>query len=299
MTDTSARVPFTYSPIAGRSPIVWPGGAKVAVYVGLNIEHFHVDKPSTSLVEATAGLIPDALNYGWRDYGSRVGIWRIMSILDRHSVRASALVNSEVTAHYPQIVEAGLERGWAWVAHGRTNSIVHTGFDEEVERRELAETVATIERATGRRPLGWMGPALSETFATPQLLAELGLSYTLDWTNDDQPYWLTQPGMMSVPYSVEINDLGIFTMHGMSGPQFEQMLADHLDQLLADDPVGRVMGIALHPFVIGQPSRAKYLDRALERIAARDDVWLTTSDEIADHFASTHVEALGHDTVGR
>jgi len=148
--------------------------------------------------------------------------------------------------------------------------------------------VATIEKATGRRPRGWLGPALSETFETPSLLAELGLSYVLDWTNDDEPYRLNVPGMLSVPYSLELNDLGIFTMHGTTGPDFVRMVTDQFDQLYAESAnSGRVMALALHPFVTGQAFRAKYLDQALAYIAGHDGVWLTTSDEIAAHYVAS------------
>ncbi len=281
---------FDYSPITEREPIQWPGGARVAFYVGLNIEHFHVDKPSTSLIDITSTLVPDALNYGWRDYGARVGIWRVMDALDRHGIKASVLLNSEVAERYPQIIEAGLARDWAWLAHGRTNSELHTGLAAEEERAVLTEIVETIEKATGQRPRGWMGPGLTETFETPRLLAELGLSYVLDWTNDDQPYRLNVPGMLSLPYTVELNDLGIFTISGHTGPEFLQMFTDQLDQLYADaEHSGRVMALALHPFVIGQPFRHRYLDQALEYAANHPGVWLTTSDEIAEHFAANHV----------
>ncbi|WP_028924318.1 polysaccharide deacetylase family protein [Pseudonocardia acaciae] len=281
---------YDYSPITQREPIRWPNGAKVAFYVGLNIEHFHLDKPSTSMFDTTTSLVPDALNYGWRDYGVRVGIWRVIESMDARGVRASALVNSEVTEHYPQIVEAGRERDWAWLAHGRTNSVLHANLNEPEERAELTDIVTTIEKATGTRPLGWMGPALTETLNTPRLLAELGLRYVLDWTNDDQPYRLNLPGMLSVPYTVELNDLGIFMSKALTGPEFLQMFTDQLDQLHADASradSGRVMALALHPFVIGQPFRAKYLDLALDYAAEHPGVWLTTSDDIAKHYLET------------
>lgn len=276
---------YEYSPIIAREPIQWPGGARVAFYVGLNIEHFHIDSPSTSLWEGTASLMPDPLNYGWRDYGPRVAVWRLIESLDRHGIRASVLLNSEAAHRYPQIVEAGLARSWAWLAHGKTNSTLQTGMAAHEERAFLTDVVETIERATGRRPRGWLGPGLTETFQTPKLLAELGLSYLLDWTNDDQPYRLNVPGMLSVPYSVELNDLNVFLSRGLSGPDFVQLVRDQLDQLYADSASsGRVMALALHPFVIGQPFRNKYLDQALEYVANHPDVWLTTSDEIAEHY---------------
>jgi peptidoglycan/xylan/chitin deacetylase (PgdA/CDA1 family) len=286
--NTMDNTLYPYSPIVERPAIHWPGGARVAFYVGLNIEHFHVDRPSTSLFESTAALVPDALNYGWRDYGARVGIWRLIESLDRHGIPASALLNSEAAEHYPQIIAAGRRRDWAWLAHGQTNSTLHTDLTPERERVVLAETVAAIEKSTGQRPHGWMGPGLSETFHTPALLAELGLSYVLDWTNDDQPYRLNIPGMLSVPYTVELNDLGIFLSKGFTGPEFLRMFIDHFDQLYADAAdSGRVMALALHPFVIGQPSRHKYLDQALEYVATHPGVWRTTSDAIAQHFLDT------------
>jgi peptidoglycan/xylan/chitin deacetylase (PgdA/CDA1 family) len=276
---------FAYSPITDRSPIRWPGGARVAFYLGLNIEHYQVDKPSTSIFGGTAALAPDPLNYGWRDYGPRVGIWRMLQSLDRHGVRATALLNSDVCSRYPQIVQAGLERDWAWVAHGRDNSTFQAGMSREEERAYLTEVVDTIEAATGRRPRGWLGPALTETFETPSLLAELGLQYTLDWCNDEQPYELAVPGMYSVPYSIELNDVSLFVSRSFTGPEFLQAVRDQLDQLYEDSAEsGRVMALCVHPFSVSQPFRHRYFDQALEYIAGHSGVWLATSDEILDVY---------------
>ncbi|WP_086822353.1 polysaccharide deacetylase family protein [Allokutzneria sp. NRRL B-24872] len=281
---------YDYSPITERAPITWPGGAKVAAYVGLNVEHFLPGRPSTSIWPGTADLVPDPLNHGWRDYGTRVGIWRTMQSLDRHGFRASVLLNSDVAEHYPQIIEAGRERDWAWLAHGKTNSILHTGMSVEEERAFLTDVIDTIATATGQRPRGWMGPGLTETANTPALLAELGLDYVLDWTNDDQPYPLKVPGLISVPYTVELNDLLLFGK-SFTGPDFVQIVKDQYEQLLADsEHSGRVLALALHPFVIGQAFRAKYLDQALEFLAAQPDIWLTTSDEIADHYRVNRID---------
>ena len=271
---------YDYRPIVDREPVAWPGGARLAVYVGLNIEHFHPGHPSTSIWEGTASLDPDPLNHGWRDYGARVGVWRLMETLDRHGIRATALINSDAAERYPQIVSAGRARDWAWVAHGRSNSFLHNGLGEDEERAELRHIVDTIERTTGQRPRGWLGPGLSETPATPRLLAELGLQYVLDWTMDDQPVALNVPGLYSVPYSVELNDLGL---RGLSGPDFAGTIVDQFDRLHAEG--GRVMALALHPFVAGQAHRARHLDAALAHIAGHDGVWLATSDEIAAHYA--------------
>ncbi|MCW5694573.1 MAG: polysaccharide deacetylase family protein [Pseudolabrys sp.] len=279
---------YDYSPINDRPAIAWPNGARVAFYVGLNVEHFELGKPSTSLWEGTAHLRPDPLNHGWRDYGPRVGIWRMVESFDRHGIRPSVLLNSDAVKHYPQIIAAGRQRDWAWLAHGKTNSMLHTDMAPDDERRFLADVTETIAKATGRRPKGWMGPGLTETFATPQILKELGYSYVLDWTADDQPFALNLPGLISVPYSVELNDLSLFGVKGMTGEEFYRTVVDQFDQLYADSAdSGRVMALALHPFVMGQAFRARYLDEALGYIASHDGVWLTTSDDIAEHYVAT------------
>lgn len=276
---------YNYSPIISRPKLTWPNEARVAFYVGLNIEHYQVDNPSTSIFAGTAMLKPDPLNYGWRDYGVRVGIWRMIEALDKHQMRASVLLNSTVCKHYPQIIEAGRERKWVWLAHGQDNSTFEAGMSVEEERKYLKEVVEAITAATGHRIQGWLGPALTETFETPRLLRELGLTYILDWCADDQPFPINVPGMISVPYSIEINDVSLFVGKSLSGEAFYQIIVDQFDQLYKEGAQsGRVMALCLHPFIINLPFRQKYLERALAYIAGHDGVWLTTSDEIAAHY---------------
>lgn len=276
---------FSYSPIVERPRLRWPNGARVAFYIGLNIEHYAIDRPSTSIFGGTAGLVPDPLNYGWRDYAPRVGIWRMIDALDRLEMRATALVNSEICAHYPQIISAGRDRDWCWVAHGQNNSTFQSGITPDAERTMLTDTLQTISSATGKPVRGWLGPALTETFETARIGRELGLSYVLDWCNDDQPYRLSIPGMLSVPYSIELNDITLFVGKNLSGEDFYRIVVDQFDQLYKDGATtGRVMALCLHPFVINQPFRHKYLVRALNYIAHHSHVWLTTSDEIASYY---------------
>ena len=275
---------YRYSPIVTRPPLTWPTHARVAFYVGLNIEHFEVDKPSTSIWDATSQLQPDPLNHGWRDYGARVGIWRVIETLDAYGVRASVLLSSDVPERYPQIIEAGRDRKWSWIAHGKNNSTLHSGLTPTAERAALENIASTIAAATGQQPRGWMGPGLTETFETPKLLRELGFTYVLDWCADDQPFALEVPGMMSVPYSIELNDVLLFVAHRASGEEFYRTVVDQFDELYRNsEHSGRVMALALHPFVIGQPFRRKYLAKALDYITSHEGVWVTTSDEIADH----------------
>src|SRR5918911_1527733 len=240
---------YDYSAIVDRPRLTLPGGARVAFWIGLNIEHYEVDKPSTSIFAGTAALQPDPLNYGWRDYGPRVGIWRMIDALDKYDLPASVL---------------------------------------------LTEVVRTIEQGTGSRPKGWLGPALTETFNTPELLAELGLTYVLDWCSDDQPFPLNvQAGrMISVPYSIEMNDVSLVVGKSLSGADFAQMVMDQFDVLYAEGAhSARVMCLALHPFIVNQPFRHKYLERALEYIVGHTGVWRATSDDIAEWYLTHAYDA--------
>lgn len=287
---------YDYSPITERPALELPNGRRLAVWIGLNVEHYVYGQPALSLAEFTSQLVPDPLNYGWRDYGPRVGVWRLMELLDRHGFRASAIVNADVFEHYPQIIAAAKERGWAFVAHGANNSRWHVGMEPEEERQFLEEIVQAFESVTGSRPYGWLGPALTSTENTIELLAELGFDYTLDWANDDQPYLMrTASGRLaSVPYSSEVNDIPAFVLHHHTGEQFAQSVIDQFDALYEEGTGSlRVMGIGIHPFLVGQPFRAKPFARALEHIAGHGDVWLTTSDEIA----AWYLEAVGADPV--
>ena len=280
---------YAHSPIIRRPQLQFPNGARVAFWIGLNIEHYEIDKPSTSIFGGTAGLVPDPLNYGWRDYAPRVGLWRMMEILDKHGIRASVMLNSDVCKYYPEIIEEGNKRNWIWLAHGKNNSTLQAGMDIDQERAYLTDIVTTLKKSTGKQPRGWLGPALSETFNTPDLLEELGITYVCDWCNDDQPFKLnTKRGkMISVPYSIEVNDIPLFVGKSFSGEDFYQLLVDQFDVLYEEGKhTGRVMCVALHPFVTGLPFRSKYLDKALAYITSHRDVWLPTSDEIAEWYVN-------------
>ncbi len=278
--------PYRYSPIVERPPLVYPGGKRMAFYVGMNVEHFRAGVRSTSRAAVTAGLPVDVLNHGWRDYGTRVGIWRLIDLLDRLGLGATVLANAEATTEYPQIVAAGNERGWAWVAHGQTNSELWTDMEPDAEREALRAVLDGIAAATGTQPQGWLGPALTETASTPALLAELGLTYSLGWgVADDRPFPLEVPGarFIAVPYSIEVNDIPAFLDQSTSAGEFGQMIVDQFDVLHAEAQArpGAVFGLSLHPFLVGQPFRMPALERALRHVRAHDDVWFCTTDELA------------------
>jgi allantoinase len=278
---------FDYSPIVDRKPWRLPNGARVAVWVIPNIEHFLFDRPSTSVTHATIGLVPDVLNYSWRDYGVRAGIWRLMDVMAKHDVKGTVALNSDVCERYPQIIAAGRKLDWEWMGHGENNSSLLTKLEADEERTIIGRVVDTITEACGAKPRGWLGPALSETVNTPDLLAEAGVEYVADWVNDEQPYPMkVETGALySMPYSIEINDIPAFLEHHMTGEEFCQMICDQFDGLYESGArSSRVMAICLHPFLIGHPHRAKYLDKALAHIRRCEDVWFARGGDILDAY---------------
>lgn len=281
---------FEYSAIARRQPLKLPDGARVAVWITPNIEHYHYDKPAISVTPMTAGMQPDVLNYAWRDYGARVGIWRLMDILEKHGIVATAALNSEACEFYPEIVEAGNRLGWEWMAHGVSNSMLIASMSEAEEKAMIGGVLDAIESSAGSRPRGWLSPALTESHHTLDLLAELEVDYVADWCNDDQPYRMkTQSGsIVAMPYTLEVGDIPVFLERGGTGQDFYQLIVDQFDVLWEEGAeTARVLSIAVHPFLIGHPFRARYLDRALAHMKERDQVWFATGSEIHDWFASS------------
>jgi len=285
---------YPYSPIIRREPMRFPDGARVAIVPYLNIEHFPEDRPGTPLVPLTANFKPDVMNYAWRDYGQRIGIWRIMEMLDRCGMRATVCLNSDVCREYPEIIEEGNKRDWVWMGHAQNNSYFLTDIDETREREIISDTLDTIEKSAGRRSKGWLSPALTETYNTPELLAEYGVEYVCDWTCDDQPFEMNvkSGSLISMPYSLEMNDIQVFLSLGLSGEAFGQMIIDQFDVLYEEGKTNsRVMPIVLHTFFVGQAFRAKHLARAFEHIVSHSDIWLPTGDEINDWYRQTHLSA--------
>ena len=280
---------FPYSAIARRPILKMPGDARIAVWVVPNVEHFPYGRPAMSIIPQMAAMKPDVMNYAWRDYGARVGIWRLMEILERQGFKASAALNAEVCEHYPEIVEEGIRLGWEWIGHGLQNTLIHTGLEPDEERRIIAQALDTIEAKTGTRPRGWLGPALTETDNTLDLLAEAGIEYVLDWANDELPYMMrtTAGPLVAMPCSIETADVPIFLSHGSSGEDFYRMIVDQFDMLYEEGKTRpRILSITLHGFLIGHPFRAKHLERALAYIKQHDQVWIATGAEMLDWYKS-------------
>jgi peptidoglycan/xylan/chitin deacetylase (PgdA/CDA1 family) len=290
------RPPIEYSPLVDRPALRWPENARVALWVQMNIEHWEVGGPGTTLNARYGNLVPDALNAGWRDYGGRVGIWRLMDILDKHHLRASAPLNAEVCTYYPEIVREAQQRGWEMMGHGLNNSRNLNGLEVDAERAVIRQTLDVIQAATGQAPKGWLGPGLGETFNTFDLLAEAGVEWIADWCNDDQPYPIeVRSGrLIGVPYSMEVNDIPSFVTHGLAAERFYQVMCDQFDVLYEEGArTGRILGLCLHPFIAGQAFRAKWVDKGLAYILGHEGVWAATTEEIAAwYYEHYYAEAL-------
>jgi allantoinase len=286
MTRSHGRYP--YSPISARPIYDWPGGKRLAIYFGLNLEWFAFGEGLGAEL-APGGPQPDVLNYAWRDYGNRVGVFRLAELFGELGLPVSLLVNAAMVEHAPQALAAFPSADI--VGHGRTNSERQGTLSENDERALIAQTTAALEKYSGQRPRGWLGPWISQSDLTPDLLQEAGYSYLLDWCHDDQPVWMkTRNGrILSVPYPQELNDIPQIVARKREGPEFADMIVDAFEVMRAEcDRRPLVLGIALHAYIVGWPHRFKHLARAIHHLVrkADDKVWFTTCGAIAEHAAA-------------
>lgn len=280
---------FDYSAIHQRPLYTWPNGARLALYIGFNLEHFDFGMG----LGAALGPIspqPDILNYAWREYGNRVGAWRCLELFDTLKLPTATILNTSLYDHCPELLAACVARGDEMVAHGHTNSNRQSVYSESDERMLIQGCRDVILKHSGSVPRGWLSPWISESFVTSDLLKECGYDYTLNWCHDDQPQRMrTQDTsyLWSVPYPQELNDIPMIMHRHMDAQSFANMVIDNLEEMLQQSvyqPL--VMGLALHPYIVGQPYRLRHLRQALQRIAnARDQgqVWVCTPSQIVDH----------------
>ncbi len=278
---------YDYAPITARPEFSWPDGKRLAVYFGLNLEHFAFGEGLGAEL-APGGPQPDVLNHAWRDYGNRVGAWRMIELFDDLDLPATVLANSAMYGYAPELMAAFRARGDEVAGHGRTNSERQSTMTEAAERAMIAEATATIRNVEGRAPDGWLSPWIAESIATPDLLVEAGYGYTLNWCMDDQPVWMrTRAGpLLSVPYPQEVNDIPAIVARKDSASDFASMIVDTFDEMLEQSGAqSLVMGVALHPYIVGQPFRMRHLREALRHVSERrNEVWITHAREIAGHF---------------
>jgi allantoinase len=285
MLSTHGR--YGYQPIGSRPDFRWPNGARIAVYFAVGIEDYAFGEGLTeNLVPGMAH--PDVLNHSWRDYGNRIGAWRILDAFAGYDLPLGILLNSAVCDSAPALVEACRSADHEFIAHGRSNSDSLAGLSEAEERHYLSSVRKRITDAVGAAPQGWASPWIAETLLTPDLLHETGCGYVLDWCMDDQPVWLkTRTGrLLSVPYSQELNDSSAIIGRQMDARDFADMIVDQVDEMRAtpgEEPL--VMSVILHAFISGQPFRLRALRSAIKHILSfREELWITQPGAIARHF---------------
>jgi peptidoglycan/xylan/chitin deacetylase (PgdA/CDA1 family) len=269
---------YDYSPITERPPLQWPDGARIAVWVVPNIEHYEVTDASGTL---------DVKNFTKTDYGNRVAVWRMFEALDRREIPSTIALNSSICDHYPQIVSACVERDCEFIGHGITNSEHLTKLSPEDAKANIETSLKAVGEATGKPVRGWLGPALGESGNTLEVLAENGVEYVCDWgVVDDQPFRMRN-GLYAMPYSLELNDTPVFRDYGTPPADFCQYICDAFDVLHREG--GRVLCISVHPFLMGTPHRFKYFEQALDYIGGHEGVWWTQAGQILDaYLAQTH-----------
>jgi allantoinase len=279
---------YDFSAITSRADFEWPGSKRLAIYLALNVEQY---KFGAGMIEelVPAGPQPDVLNYSWCEYGTRVGVWRLLDLLDEFHIPTTLLVNSDLYATCPMVVEAFRKRGDEIACHGRTNAERQGGMRESEEEALIKEATQVIRKHEGQPPAGWLSPWISETGVTPDLLKSAGYRYVLDWCSDDQPFWLrtAQGPLLAIPYPQELNDSSTVIGRFMTAKDFADMIIDNFEEMLRQSvrqPL--VTGIALHAHISGQPFRLHHLRRALAHLdSRRNECWLTWAGSIAAHAA--------------
>lgn len=287
---------YAYSPIGRRPLFRWPNGARLAVYFALGLEEYSFGEGMTeNLVPAVPA--PDVLNASWRDYGNRVGAWRILDAFREHGLPLSILLNSALCEHAPEMVAKCHEAGCELIAHGYSNSDTLSGLSETDEAAYLLLVAQQLQTVTGKPPAGWSSPWIVETALTPDLLHEAGYDYLLDWCMDDQPVWLQTRGggrILSVPYSQEINDSSAIIGRHVGAEEFSSMIVDQFEEMRqtpGEEPL--VMSVVIHSFISGQPFRLRALRRALTHIAqCGEPMWLTQPGAIASYFRTVEASSV-------
>jgi allantoinase len=279
---------YEHSAIIRRPHFRWPNQARLAVYFALGVEHYAFGEGMTE--NLVAGMPhPDVLNTSWREYGNRVGAWRVLQYFAEAGIPLSILLNSAVCEHAPDLIDAARSAGCEFIAHGYSNSDTLAGMPEAAEAAYVARVAAQMEGCVGTRPLGWASPWIAETLLTPDILGEKGYSYVLDWCMDDQPVWLKTRNrpILSIPYSQEINDSSAVVGRRASATEFADMIIDQFDEMRetpGDEPL--VMSVILHSFISGQPFRLRALRRAVAHILKyASTLWITQPGRIAQHYA--------------
>ena len=293
---TTAHDLFDYSPIHARGSYTWPDGARLAVTFVVSIEYYEMSQPQGAAFPASLpggfgrGPYPDFRTFSHREYGNRIGVFRVADLLKRRGLAATAAIDARSALERPELIKLCVENRWELAAHGEAvTRLISSRLDETEERRQIQYSLEAVRKASGIAPRGWHGPESGESSRTPRLLAESGVAYVLDWPNDELPYTMrTQAGpLVSIPMSIDLDDVFATWHRKLSMARWARSVSDALDTLLADGAKQpRTLVLNLHPWLIGQPWRISYLDEVLTDLRKRPGIWFTTAGKIADwHLA--------------
>lgn len=286
---------IAYSAITERPRLTLPDGKRMAVWIIVNVEEWNPKEtmPRTVLTPPAGGApMPDIPNWAWHEYGNRVGFWRMLEVFDEFDVPAALAINGSAIAAYEPIARAARDRNWEFIGHGFSQKNMQK---VENEREDIARTTKVITDFIGKRPRGWLGPGLTETWETPDILVEEGYSYVCDWVLDDEPVVLktrTKP-ILNVPYTQECNDVAMMLIQHHKASEYFDRASDQFDQIHHDARhSARVMAIVVHPYIMGAPHRLKYFRKIVEKIASYEDVAFMTGEQIADWYLAQRPNAL-------
>jgi peptidoglycan/xylan/chitin deacetylase (PgdA/CDA1 family) len=285
---------FEYSAITQRPRLTLPDGARLVVWVIVNVEEWNPREPMPRTVltpPAGGSPMPDIPNWAWHEYGNRVGFWRMLKVFDRLQIPAVLAINGGAIAAYEPIARAALDRQWEFIGHGFGQKNMQKVPDERVDIQKTTEAIAGF---TGHRPRGWLGPGLTETWDTPDILVEEGYEYVCDWVLDDQPLTMkTRTGsLVSVPYTQECNDVAMMLIQHHKASEYRDRAIDQFEQLYADaEESARVMALVVHPYIMGVGHRLRYFREALAHIQSRSGVVFWTGEQILDWYVNTSVKA--------
>lgn len=269
-----------------------PNGARIAVVVYVNVEYFRWDLPSPmALTQGQAERTPDIINYTWRDYGMRAGIWRVIDVLDRYGIKATVTLNSEVARAYPAVLDELLSRSYEIANHGVTNSVHLYGLTPDQQREMVEESTNALEKATGTRPVGWLSPGLSEAYESLSIISDAGYRYVAEWgIAADVPFPLGVGNLLAVPYAQETNDLPVFLRYQRSAEEGYRQYVEQFDVMYEESAsASKVLAISLHPYIIGVPHRIRVLDRLMRHIESHEGVWFATAQEIDDWYRTSYL----------
>lgn len=282
---------FPYSPLTERKPLAWPGGARIAWCVYLYLEYLELDPPEGTTRDpryggALGSHFPDYLNYSHREHGNRVGFWRVLELLDKYAIKPTVPVNAMLAERYPRMVEECVKRGWEIAGHGiSATQMLASHLDEAAERAVIERSLSTLERVSGTRPVGWFGQDYSESARTPALLAEAGLRYVADFPNDETPYATNHGGLICMPNQAEWDDTQLMAVRRLMPWRWRDVVCEAFDYLHEEaHPAGTVMTLAIHPWMLGQAHRIKYLDEALAKMTAYENVWQADARSVVEHW---------------